>query len=265
MLKLGDVPFLNSKPLFYPLEQGLIESSIKIVSYTPNVLSVMLYEKKVDLGLIPVAELLARGNYKVVPDISISSFGKVDSVILISKRELRKIKKVALDRRSQSSSNLAKVLFKNFLGMNPGFITRNYNEHFLTDVDAGMLIGDAGLKYLYTNSDDFEIYDLGELWTEFTGLPFVYAILAVNEDVDLGDELDNLIQSKKEGLRFINEICEKEAGNIGVDKEFCINYVRNRIHYDLNEREVKGILEFADCLDKIGIKTNFDRLDFYKK
>lgn len=264
MLKLGDVPFLNSKPLFYPLQKGTIDSGIEIVSHPPNVLSELLYGKKIDLGLIPVAELLARGKYTIVPGISISSFGKVDSVILISKRELKDINTVALDIRSQSSSNLIMVLFKYFLDMNPEFIKRNYDEHFLTGVDAGMLIGDAGLKFLYTNKENYEIYDLGELWTDFTGLPFVYAILAVNEGVILGDDLDKLLQSKSEGIKLIDEICEQESVKIGIDKEFCINYVRNRIYYDLNEKEVKGILEFADCLNKIGIKTEFEKLDFYK-
>ena len=265
MLKLGDVPFLNSKPLFYKLEQGHINSDIEIVSYPPNVLSEKLYDKEIDMGLIPVAELLTRGNYKVIPGISISSFGKVDSVILISKKELRDIKTVALDIRSQSSSNLIKVLFKNFMGMNPEFLKRDYDDNFLSDVDAGMLIGDTGLRFLYTNKEKFRIFDLGDLWTDFTGLPFVYAVLAVNDGVDLGGELDNLIRSKEGGTDLIDEICDREAGKIGIDKDLCINYVRNRIKYDLNENEIKGILEFSDCLNKIGIKTVIEELDFYKK
>ncbi|MGI9553489.1 MAG: menaquinone biosynthetic enzyme MqnA/MqnD family protein [Thermodesulfobacteriota bacterium] len=265
MLKLGDVPFLNSKPLFYPIEHGLVDSDIEIVSYPPNILSKQLYERKIDLGLIPVAELLTRGSYKIVPDISISSFGKVDSVILISNKELKDIKTVALDKRSQSSSNLIRVIFNNFLEMTPEFIIRDYDDRFLVNVDAGMIIGDAGLKFLYTNNKSFEIYDLGELWTDFTGLPFVYAVLAVNEGVDLGDELDTLTRSKKVGAGLINEICDKESIKIGISKDLCVNYVSNRIHYDLDEEEVKGILEFAGCLNKIGIKTGLDKLEFYKK
>ena len=160
---------------------------------------------------------------------------------------------------------MIKVLFKQFLGRNPDFVKREYNEDFLDNTDAGMLIGDDGLRFLYTNKEKLGIYDLGELWTKFTGLPFVYAVLAVNVGVDLGDELDNLIQSKEEGPGYIDEICEKESVNIGIAKEFCINYVMNRIHYDLGEEEIKGIAEFAGCLRKIGIDTRFEKLDFYTK
>jgi len=264
LIKLGDVPFLNSKPLFHLLNNGYINYSIEIVSYTPNVLSKLLREKKIDMGLVPVIELLTRGECKVVPDISISSFGKVDSVVLVSNRELKDIRSVVLDRYSLSSAGLIRVLFKNFLNIDVEFTTRNYDEHFFANVDSGMLIGDTGLKFLYTTKNRFKIYDLGDMWTNFTGLPFVYALLAVNDGIQLGEQLDNLIISKKEGVNFIEEICEKEAERIGISKEFCINYIKNRIGYDLNEEEIKGISEFAQCLNKIGIKTKFNKLNIYK-
>ncbi len=264
MIKLGDVPFLNSKPLFHLLNNGHINSSIKIVSYPPNVLSKLLRKKKIDMGLVPVIELLTRGGCKVVPDVSISSFGKVDSVILVSNRELKDIRSVALDRYSLSSAGLIRVLFKIFLNMDVEFTTRSYDEHFFADVDSGMLIGDTGLKFLYTTKNRYKIYDLGDMWTNFTGLPFVYALLAVNDGIKLGDQLNNLIISKKEGVNFIEEICEKESERVGISKEFCINYIKNRIGYDLNKEEIRGISEFAQCLNKIGIETNFNKLDLYK-
>lgn len=264
MIRLGDVPFLNSKPLFYLLRNGHISSSIEIVSHPPNVLSRLIREKQIDMGLVPVIELLTRGGYKVVPDISISSFGKVDSVILASSRELKDIRSVALDRYSLSSANLARVLFKKFLNMDVEFTTRSYDEHFFTGVDAGMLIGDTGLKFLYLNKNRYKIYDLGAMWTEFTGLPFVYALLAVNDGVELGDQLSKLLASKKQGLNFIEEICEKESERIGISKEFCMNYINNRISYDLNERETRGITKFAQCLNEIKVETRFNELDIYR-
>ena len=77
MIKIGDVPFLNSKPLFYPIQKGIIKSDLVFKTLTPNILSQMLYDKEIDLGLIPAFELLTRGKYKIVPDISISSFGNL--------------------------------------------------------------------------------------------------------------------------------------------------------------------------------------------
>lgn len=263
MIRIGDVPFINSKPLFYPLEKGIIENSLGFLYSPPNILSDLLYNKEIDLGLIPIVEFLTRGSYKVLPDISISSFGKVDSVILISSKEIKDIQTVALDRRSQSSSNLLKVIFNNFYGKKPDYIERDYGEDFLSDVDAGMIIGDDGLRHLFNNGGEGYIYDLGEIWTEKTGLPFVYAVLAINRDVNLGAELDNLLLSKQTGLNFAEEFCEMEYTKIGVSKEFCINYVTNRIHYDLRDMELSAIREFTRCLNQAGIETLNDKIEIY--
>ncbi len=263
MLKLGDVPFLNSKPLFYALERDLIPHKFIIEKHPPNILSRLLYEKKINLGLIPVVELIKKGGYKIITDISISSFGKVDSVILISKKEIDLVNKVALDKRSQSSSNLLRVIFNCFYGLSPEYVVKDYENNFLDEVDAGMIIGDAGLKYLYSNNDEYIVYDLGEIWTNQTGLPFVYAVLAVNREVDLEDSINVLLESKKIGKQYIDEICENEHKKIGISFELCKNYISNRIKYDLGEQEVRGIKEFSNYLKDIGIKTEFDKLDFY--
>ncbi len=263
MIKLGDVPFINSKPLFYALENNLIPHPFSIENHPPFILSKLLSEKKIDLGLIPVAELVKKGGYKVIPDISISSFGKVDSVLLISKKEISDIEKVALDMRSQSSSSLIRIIFQCFYEKSPEYLIKDHSQNFFEDVDARMIIGDAGLQYLYSNNDQYTVYDLGELWTEKTGLPFVYAVLAVNPDVDLGDFREIFVESKKIGLQNIDKICELEHKKIGIDFDMCKNYISNCIRYDLGDPEQKGIKKFAGYLNEIGITARFDKLEFY--
>jgi len=263
LIKLGDVPFINSKPLFYALEKKLIPHKFSIENHPPYILSKLLSEKKIDLGLIPVVELVKKGGYKVIPDISISSFGKVDSVLLISKKEIVDIKKVALDMRSQSSSSLIRVIFKCFYGKSPEFVVKDHNQNFFEGVDAGMIIGDAGLQYLYSNNDEYIVYDLGEIWSEKTELPFVYAVLAVNRDVDLKENREIFVQSKNIGRQNIDEICKEEYEKIGIDFELCKNYISNRIRYDLGDPEQEGISKFAGYLNEIGITAKFDKLEFY--
>jgi len=263
LFKLGDVPFVNSKPLFYALEVGLIKHQFSIETHPPYILSKLLSERKIDLGLIPVVELVKTGGYKVIPDISISSYGKVDSVLLISKKEIVDIEKVSLDMRSQSSSSLLRVIFNSFYGMHPEYIVKDHNHSFFEGVDAGMIIGDAGLQYLYSNDDEYIIYDLGEIWTEKTGLPFVYAVIAVNREVDLGENAELFLESKNIGKQKIDEISKNEHEKIGIDFELCKNYISNRIRYDLRNPEEEGIRKFADCLNEIGITAKFDKLEFY--
>lgn len=263
MLILGDVPFINSKPLFYALERELIPHQFLIENHPPHILSKLLSEKKIDLGLIPVVELVKTGGYKVIPDISISSFGKVDSVLLISRKEIGDIEKVALDMRSQSSSSLIRVIFNSFYGMHPDYVVKDHKQNFFEGVDAGMIIGDAGLQYLCPNDDEYIIYDLGEIWTKKTGLPFVYAVLAVNREVELKENAELFVESKKIGKQKIDEICKNEHERIGIDFELCKNYISNRIRYDLGSPEEEGIRKFAGYLNDIGITAKFDKLEYY--
>ncbi|MGH7889515.1 MAG: MqnA/MqnD/SBP family protein, partial [Thermodesulfobacteriota bacterium] len=130
MIKLGSVPFLNVRPLIYPLEEGLVEHDFEIIYRPPSGLSQMLFEKKVELGLVPVAELIKKQNFTVVPNISISSYGKVDSVILLTKSPIKEIKNVAVDARSRSSAALLRVILEIFHKLSPSYIPREPDERF---------------------------------------------------------------------------------------------------------------------------------------
>ena len=264
MNKLGTVPFFNAKPLIYPLEKNLVEHNFEIVYEVPSKLSKSLANKKVDLGLIPVAELINRNDYMVIKDISISSYGKVDSVVLVSKVSIEDIGTVALDSRSQSSSSLMKVILECFYKIKPKYIERIYDNNFFSGIDAGMVIGDSGLRKLYSKNSDYKIYDLGDLWTCNTGLPFVYAVFAVNRDVDLGDDLQSLYKSKSLGIKMADEIVKNEYEKLGVSEENCKKYITERIKYDLGENEVEAIIKFSNFLNDLGVSKKINRVNFYK-
>lgn len=245
---LGTVPFLNSKPLVYPLEKNLVENNIEVSYYVPSLLSEKLKSRQVDLGLIPVAELLKNPEYRVFPEISISSNGSVDSVILLSIKDIDKIESVAVDRRSRSSTALLKIILEKFHKVNPQYVEKDIGHKFLDDVDAGMLIGDAGLQAKFDIPDGYRAYDLGELWTDATGLPFVYAVFAYYSDNDPGPETGTIIKSKNLGITLIHEIAEEEYRDLGLSRDICFNYLTNCIKYDLGEKEIEAINTFREYL-----------------
>ncbi len=268
LLRLGTVSFLNSKPLTYAIEENIIENDYELVATPPAELSVKLYERELDLALIPVAELLGRKSYAVVPDISISSCGKVDSVILLSKGDIGSMGKVAVDKRSQSSTALLRIILEMFNKLSPVYEPRKYetsnlSEGFLNGVDGGMLIGDAGLKYMYNPPEGYRVYDLGEIWTEHTGLPFVYAVFAVNEGVALGRNLEALSGSKAYGLSNLRKIATIGSRETGLSEEICYTYVSQRIKYDLGEAGVKGIIKYSELLSELGLCDKITDLNIY--
>ncbi len=265
MIKLGSVSFMNAKPLTFALEQGLIRHDFDITRTPPSQLSLLLSKKEIDLGLIPVAEFLKRKTYTAVPDISISSNGKVDSVVLLAKGGLEGIKRVAVDRRSQSSTALLKVILQIFHNLSPDYISRDTGDDFLKDVDAGMIIGDTGLEITHSPPEGWSVFDLGEIWTAETGLPFVYAVFAVNEGVALGENLDALHQSKEYGLGIAGKIAKLESVRTGLDESICYKYLTERIRYGLGENETRGIIKYSEYLSRLGESEKISRVAIYSQ
>ena len=263
MIRLGSVSFLNAKPLTFAIEKGLVEHDFELILTPPAELSTMLHRKEIDVGLIPVAEFIKRNTYRAVPNISISSKGRVDSVIVLTKGELTDIKTVAVDRRSQSSTALLRIVLEIFHDVSPSYISREPNGNFLKGVDAGMLIGDTGLEKAYDPPEGYNVFDLGEIWTNETGLPFVYAVFAMNEGVALGDNLEALAKSKTCGLGMIGEIAKHESRRLGLDEKICNVYLSERIKYDLGEKETEGIIRYSELLSELGQSERISGVNIY--
>ncbi len=252
MIRLGSVPFLNVKPLVLPLEQNIVKHDFEIISAPPAELSRMLEDGEIDLGLVPVAELINKRACTVVPGVSISSLGPVDSVVLLSKVELAEIKTVAVDRRSQSSAGLLRVIMEMFIKTRPEYIRADVEAGVVEGVEACMFIGNSGLKNRYFPPEGCRVYDLGEIWTEQTGLPFVYGVYAVNPGVDLGSGVDALLEAKSVGMKMAEKIAMIESPKIGLSEEVCLRYITERIRYGLGTQELEGIKRFAAYMGELG-------------
>lgn len=256
---------MNAKPLTFALERGLVEHDFEITLLPPSELSQLLLKKDIDMGLIPVAEFLKRNSYSAVPDISISSYGKVDSVVLLTKGSLTDVKKVAVDRRSQSSTALLRIILEIFHGLSPEYVPRATGGGFLKDVDAGMIIGDTGLETTYAPPAGCEVYDLGEIWTSQTGLPFVYAVFAVNEGVELGPNLEALYRSKEYGVGITGKIAKLESMRTGIDESVCYTYLTERIKYGLGGDEIEAIAMYSEYLSQLGEAEKISRIKLYSQ
>ena len=265
-INLGTVPFLNARPLVHALERGDAGDGFNVMYFEPSVLCGKLDEGAVDVGLVPSVEILRSGGRVVLPGISISSFGKVDSVVLASRREIASVGTVSVDSRSRSSAALLRIVFELFLGLSPEYVSRKPGNGFLDGVDAGMLIGDCGLRALHRGRPDFPLtYDLGEIWTEKTGLPFVYAVFAARKGVSLGDGPGRLLSAKERGVELVSEIAGAEAERLGLSREQCATYLGRRIRYGLGGPEIEGLLRYRELLSSLGEVETGGGIEFYSE
>ena len=87
----------------------------------------------------------------------------------------RDIRHIALDTSSRTSVTLIQVLCRHHFHITPSFVPHGPDLALMTTAcDAGLLIGDPAFDATTMRSGCGKI-DLGEVWTEMTGLPFIYA------------------------------------------------------------------------------------------
>ena len=241
-LRIGVVPYMNAKPLIYGLNQhrDLIELSFEV----PALLPTMLNNDQIDVAIIPSIEYFRNGNYAIIPDISISSFGTVESVKIFSKVAMHNIRTAALDISSLTSCALTKIILKEQYHLSPQYIPWNKQYDIsCTDKDAVLIIGDNAMK---VSDNGYVTLDLGQAWFEHTGLPFVFAVWVIKRDRCIPG-INKLLKSAKEaGIRSVKELATTESLRLQLTQERCLNYLTKSIRYNLGKEEIKGLQTFYE-------------------
>lgn len=181
-IKVGIVNYLNTAPLVYGLENSAVSKDIELIADYPSNLAKSLKERKIDLGLVPVAVMPELDEGIIVGDYCIGCDGAVASVCLFSEVPLENVDTLILDYQSRTSIELAAILLREYWHVNPVLVQGE--EDFRHDIHgntAGLVIGDRALEQRRISKYR---YDLGEAWKTFTGLPFVFAAWVGNRRFD---------------------------------------------------------------------------------
>jgi chorismate dehydratase len=181
-IRVGAVNYLNTKPLLYGFEHGMMAEEVDVKIDYPSKIASMLLENTIDVGLVPVAVIPEMKEHYIISDYCIGCDGAVASVCLFSEVPLDKIEKVLLDYQSRTSIDLLKILVKQYWKINPVFEeTSGEYQSKISGTTAALIIGDRALRQRKISP---YIYDLGLEWKKFTGLPFVFAAWITNKKLD---------------------------------------------------------------------------------
>jgi chorismate dehydratase len=258
-IRIGAVNYLNTKPLIHRLEELAPEA--ELILDLPSRLADRLDAGELDVALIPVIEYFRGGPYRVVPNIAIASHGPVLSVTLFSRQPWPEIRRVALDVGSRTSAALTQVLLRKRYGIEPGIVPLPMDaDAEKVDADAVLLIGDRAMRACLPGF--VHAFDLGQEWHDWVDLPFVYAVWAVREGVDLGPVEAALGEAKRLGCRDVGQIAFREAPKLGLDAGFCRRYLSNIIRFDLGPREQAGLHHYYTLACELGLARRGVNLDF---
>ncbi|MEO8111871.1 MAG: menaquinone biosynthesis protein [Ginsengibacter sp.] len=240
-IRVGAVSYLNTKPLVYGFDHGMMAESIELKIDFPSKIASMLLSDEIDVGLVPVAIIPEMKEYYIISDYCIGSRGEVASVCLFSEAPLDKIERILLDYQSRTSVELLKILIKNYWHIDPVFedTSGNYQSR-ISGTTAALVIGDRALEQRKQSS---YIYDLGAEWEKYTGLPFVFAAWVSNKKLD-EDFIAAFNKANLAGLSNIDDVVEENLYPVFNLKDYYTKY----ISYNLDESKKEGLALFLKKL-----------------
>lgn len=269
-VKIGRISYINVAPIYYGLDKGLKPAWLNMVTAPPSVLNNMMANGDIDISPISsVAYARHQKDWLLLPDLSIACSGDVMSVILVSRYPFDKLnnKRVILIDESATAVELLKLLFI-IKKTKPIFETGaiRYPNDIPKNADAALIIGDAALKEKWSDHYDY-IYDLGNMWMELTGLPFVFAVWAVQKSFahkrpEALSAIINLFHiSKKDGNRHLRQIAASASSKLGISLDMSEKYY-DRLCCNLRSMQIKGLERFFSNLYKEKILSEKVSLSF---
>jgi chorismate dehydratase len=240
-IRIGAVTYLNARPLWYCLAD--LAPDARIVIDLPSRLAAGLAAGELDAAILPSVEHFRQPGTRIVSDACVACDGPVRSVKLYGRVPVRQIRTLALDEGSRTSAALARVLLKERFGLEPELEPLPIGASMAdTSADAVLLIGDRGLL---PPEGRFEfVWDLGEQWSQWTGLPFVFAAWIARPDIDL-DRLDRwLTSARDQGTQRLEEIARVDAPALGLPEAECLSYLRDHLAFRLGSQERAGLEAF---------------------
>jgi chorismate dehydratase len=271
MLKLGHIIYSNTLPVHAGIISGAVKFPFTLVEGIPTALNRLLSEGNIDVSPSSSIEFAANpGRYLIMPGFSITSRNNVMSIILQSRLPMDQLngKTVALTTASATSVVLLRILLELNNHVSPDYtLFEQGKDHPYDRADAVLLIGDHALKRPRIEGFDYE-YDLGQVWHEFTGLPFVFALWQINYKKSLEKELASLYhilkESKAYGLSHLPELAKEHSSRLGIPAPKLLEYW-NSFSFDLGPHEQKGLMTYYGYAAEIGAVKPVTELRFWNK
>jgi chorismate dehydratase len=245
-LRLGRISYVNMAPVFYRVDADFEEAA-----GVPTDLNARLLAGEIDLAPISSIEYGRNADrLRILPRLCVSSEGAVDSIQLVSRTPLERVRTVAVTPESATSVVLTKVLLPDADHVPLG-----------APAEAKLLIGDAALQSAF--EDPTPHHDLGRLWLERTGLPMVFAVWAFPQpppDGLVGLE-DALVASLRRARAEPERLAYEASARYGYPAGFLARYFE-KLRYRFGPRERAGLLSFFELARDVGELEHVPELRF---
>lgn len=266
--------YSNTAPLVWSFLYGKNHGKVELIlDNAPARSAELLAQDRVEAALVPVICAQTLDNVRLIPDVCVGARERVRSVCLVTNDiDLSDVKSIALDTSSKTSVVLTKIVFREFLGHEPNWISAEPDlDKMLSQADAALIIGDpaltiadCGLRIAESKAKDqrpktkVRKFDLAELWHLHTGLGFVFAMwMTRRESCDI-----NFAAARDEGLEHINEIAANYSSETRLSVSELKNYLTENISYTIDDSMRQGVELYFKLAEKHGFINQYRELSF---
>jgi chorismate dehydratase len=260
--------YSNTAPLVWSFLYGQNHGKSEIIlDIAPARSAELLAQDRVDAALVPVIAYQMIEGVRLIPDVCVGARERVRSVCLVTNgMDLDDVRSVALDVSSRTSVVLTKIIVREFLGYEPQWRPAEPNiDAMLAGSDAALLIGDPALRLSGYNESAIRdprsamrIYDLANLWHQYTGLGFVFAMWMTKQETCAID----FAVARDEGLAHLTQIIANYASDTHLDDDAMRKYLSENISYSVNEPMRKGMELYFQLAAKNGLITHNRELSY---
>ena len=246
-IRVGLMPYLNSEVFYYAFESA----GISLCPMVPSEMGRAADRGELDAGPIPLVDCFRlEDRFEYVGGLCIATVERAQSILLYSKWPIEELDgaSVAATGETSTSAQLLRVLLTHRFEVRPREYVPLEQPH-----DAYLLIGDNALRRMGGDPSYPFLYDLGQVWHDWTGLPFVFARWIIRKTVasDIRQRLrDQLETSIHAGLTNVEAIADKRHADLGLSRQEVVEYIRS-FHYIAQEEELEAIQRFHHLLNAL--------------
>ena len=248
-LQIGSVPYVVGRPLDWGLESA---ADILYRQAVPAELVQGLRDSKLAAALVSSIALFRRPGYGTIDGLAVAGQGTVDSVQVFLRRPIEKVRRIALDPSSRAAAALVRVLLAERDGGAPEYLEVPAGVDPRTaDADAWLRIGDQALRETWL--EELSNWNPSQVWTQQTGLPFVFALWLFRSPATIEPLVPEFHQAAERGGTAREEIAERGAQELQLPLACLRNYLLEQCVFQLGAPMSAALECFGQRAQALGL------------
>jgi predicted solute-binding protein len=259
-LRVGAPPLLSVRPLLEDLE----DLGARLCYISPAAAPEELLCGRLDAALVQPVDLpQCDDRLTVLTAAAVAWCGKQLTTRVFSRVDPSELTTVWADRDARVCTALARLVWR-----------ENHDRDLRVvpfdtatgpappDADGVLLIGDRVVAQPPLGYD-LQV-DLGQLWYEMTGLPFVFVVWAARPGADLPRLHEVLAEARRRGVARARDVARADAARHGWPEDLAERCLAEQLSYGFNEETREGLEEFLDRAAETGLIECPGDLDYYR-